>query len=152
MSLWALLGTVVKRESNMKIYVYFSDGYEFGDGFGFGDLNLFTARRLHEHCSVYQTEILIIFGVAEHLKYNVLMKVRINIFSDIVFDIPQFKNSPHCRKSLNEMGDLGAGIFQGTEYFCTQEYFSARSFQIVAVMIRHYVIRRHAMSLNIVTN
>ena len=93
---------------------FYTDGSKLNNQVGLGvfskDLNLNIARRLPDHCSVFQAEILAIKEVAEWLRYNVLTKVGINIFCDSQAAIKSldsvFLNSTSalsCRRSLNEM-------------------------------------------------
>ena len=95
---------------------FYTDGSKSDYRVGFGvyskDLGLSIARRLPDHCSVYQAEMMAIKEVAEWLRHNILTKIGINIFSDSQAAIKSLesiflnsKTALSCRKSLNEMAE-----------------------------------------------
>lgn len=61
----------------------FKNACEFSDGVGYRIyskvLHFGIVRRLSDHCSEYQAEILAIIEIAEGERYNVMTMIRINI-------------------------------------------------------------------------
>lgn len=93
---------------------FYTDGSKLHEQVGFGvyseELGLSLARRLPDHCSVYQAEMLAIKEVADWLSCNVLSTTAVNIYSDSQAAVKSLKSmflktrsALNCRTSLNEM-------------------------------------------------
>ena len=106
----------VRVPGDRRFVSFYTDGSKLGDRVGLGvfsgELGLSIARRLPDHCSVFQAEILAIRAAVDWLRYNVLTKVGVNIYSDSQAAIKSLSNvfltsrsALDCRRSLNEMAE-----------------------------------------------